>query len=186
MEIGIGQKTDIDHEIGMIRYAVFESEGHDLNLHVRQIAMANQIANDFFQLMDGHIRGVDNLIRRGAKRGQGFFLPADAVDQVFTPTIRVVAPGLAVALHQLFFRGFQKNDGQVMPLHFQGLENVAIFWEELFFAGIHHKGQAGDIGIVLGTDTDAVERFVAGARGDGFERLQAVLDERGASREGDS
>lgn len=56
-------------------------------------------------------------------------------------------------------------------------------------AGVVYKpcgAGGGDIGIVLGTDTDAVERFVAAARGDGFERLHAVLDERGASREGDS
>jgi phosphomevalonate kinase len=43
----------------------------------------------------------------------------------------------------------------------------------------------GDIGIVLGADAGAVERFVAVARGAGFERLRAALDERGASTEGD-
>lgn len=42
----------------------------------------------------------------------------------------------------------------------------------------------GDIGIVLGTDADAVDYFTAGARDAGFERLEAALDERGASREG--
>ncbi len=43
----------------------------------------------------------------------------------------------------------------------------------------------GDIGIVLGTDADDVRRFAAAACETGFERLDAALDERGASREGD-
>lgn len=43
----------------------------------------------------------------------------------------------------------------------------------------------GDIGIVLGADSGAVERFVAFARGTGFARLEAALDDRGASTEGD-
>ena len=61
----------------------------------------------------------------------------------------MITAGLAVSVQKIFFIGLQKDDFQAVAACFERIEDSGMMGDEVFFTGVHHKRQAGDVGIVL-------------------------------------
>src|SRR5262245_16258926 len=116
-EMGIREKAHVEHEVGVVRRAVLEAEGHERDLErVPSPLGAVGLDEPLLELMHGQPGGVDDAIRALAQVAEGPSLGADAFEDAPLAGQGVTAPRLLIAPHQGLVRRFQEEHLRLVPL----------------------------------------------------------------------
>lgn len=111
----IRQAAHVEHQIGIVRNAVFEAERHAVNLERVARIVEKHFADSVLAVGRGHMRAVDNIIRYAlcglentALRSQGIVYGA-----VIFIEQRVLAPCLLISADKHIIRGIDKQQLRV-------------------------------------------------------------------------
>ena len=170
-EMGIGQETDVEDEIGVRRDAKLVAETHDGHEHRTLVGILETLGDEVAQLVDVELSGIDNHVSEFA---DGFHESA-LVTQTFADGERFAegmwAPCFAVAAEKSIVVGVDENqsDGVILA---EVLQKKRKLFQLHTFAGVHKQSGAGEIafasGVQLGKDgnqfdgkiIDAIEAHV--------------------------
>ena len=138
---GVGQKADVQHQIRILRDAVFVPEGTHMQVHSAAGAVPAEFLHQALaQPGQGIIRGVHHHVRQVLQPGHAFPLQRHGGPEVFSPGIQgMPVAGLLVSQQDSLRPGFQEQDpeGSPFPRVLNGLPKPAA---AIHAPDIAHKG----------------------------------------------
>src|SRR5947209_9703961 len=187
--VGIGQESDIEHEVAIGRHAVTEAEARDVDDDVRFVAAAVEfLADNLGQLRAVEVGGVEDVIGERADGLERALLGADAAQNGTLTAQRMRAPGLTIPAHQRVVVRFEEHQRDLEP-PLQGPDDGRELLQLFALADVHNQGSPPRSGAVarelreLGYQVDG--QIVDGVVAEVFERTKNSPLPRAAQRGND-
>ena len=140
-KVGVGQKADVQNQVGSRGDAVFVSKGNQME---PEALLGGEVGILFLdqlpQLMGGVIGAVDDALRQAPQAGQGFPFRPQGLGDGFPVRQGVLAPGLAEPPDEGLFIGLQEDEVEFEPLALQAAEDPGIILQKPLGTHVHYQG----------------------------------------------